>query len=141
MFLNNKARIIHAIFFELGALVLFVIILAPIFDRSASELGAIGIAFSLLTVILLYFYNHLFDTALLKYTGKMKKTSKVRVLHALLFEVSLIIVFLPIIIWWLGISIVEALVLEAAAISFMVIYTYIFHWIVENYIYKTARKS
>ena len=58
-------------------------------------------------------------------------------IHAILFEAGLIIVFLPIIIWYLDISVVEALILEAAAISFMLIYTFVFHWVVERYVHPT----
>jgi uncharacterized membrane protein len=136
---SNKRRIIHAISFELSALFLFVVVFSPLFDHSATELGIIGIAFSLLTVVLLYFYNHLFDKALLKRKGSMEKSSTARIVHALLFEASLLIIFLPAIVWWLGISIIDALILEAAAVTLMVIYTYIFHWVVENYVYKTVR--
>ena len=136
--MKNKHRIIHAISFEFGALVLFVIVLSPIFDFSVTAMGVMGITLSLLTVTLLYFYNIIFDKALLTRTGSVKKSSKARIMHALLFETSLIIIFLPIIIWWLKVGIIDALLLEVSAITFMVVYTFIFHWVVENYIYKTS---
>ena len=132
----NKRQIIHAVSCEIGALLLFIIIFAPLLNHSMAELGALGIVFSLLTVILLYFYNQLFDGLLLKHTGTTEKTKLARVIHALMFEASLILFSLPAIAWWLDISLLGALVLEAAAITFMVIYTFIFHWIVDHLAYR-----
>jgi uncharacterized membrane protein len=124
----NKRQIIHAVSFEIGALLLFIIIFAPLLDHSMAELGVLGIVFSLLTVVLLYFYNQIFDSLLLKHTGTTEKTKLDRVIHALMFEASLILFSLPAVAWWLNISLLDALVLEAAAITFMVSYTFIFHW-------------
>lgn len=138
--MSKKQRIIHAISFEVGALVLLVTTLSPLFGYTMMELGIMGAVFSLLTVTLLYFYNHLFDKTLLRRTGSEVKSGKARVIHALLFEALLFVIFLPLIIWWLDIGVIEALTIEAAAIVFMVVYTYLFHWLVENYIYKRTKQ-
>jgi uncharacterized membrane protein len=126
----NKPQLIQAISFEVGALSLFVLFFAPFLEHSAAELGTLGLAFSLLTVLLLYFYNQLFDSALLRLTGNVEKTGLARVLHALLFEATLLVFSLPAIAWWLEVSLLDALILEVAAVTFMVVYTYIFHWVV-----------
>lgn len=127
----NKLQIIQAVSFEIGALFLFIIIFSPLLDHSLAELGVLGIAFSLLTVVLLYFYNQIFDSLLLKHTGTTDKTKRDRVIHALVFEASLILFSLPAVAWWLDISLLDALVLEAVAITFMVCYTFIFHWVAD----------
>lgn len=134
----NKRQLIQAITFEIVALSLFVVIFSPLFDKSIVELGTLGIVLSLLTVVVLYFYNQLFDHLLLKYTGKTEKSKRARVIHALMFESSLIILTLPALAWWLKISLLDALILEAAAVSFMVVYTFIFHWSVD---YLLSKKS
>ncbi len=134
----HKRRIIHAISFEVGALFLLVTILSPLFDYSIAKIGLMGLAFSLIAVVSLYFYNLIFDKILLKHTGSMKKTGKTRVAHALLFEAGLVVIFLPLIMWWLNIGIIEALTIEAAGVIFMVVYTFVFHWVVEEFVYKSA---
>jgi uncharacterized membrane protein len=135
----NKRQIIQAISFEAGALLFFILIFAPLLDHSIAELGVLGIVFSLLTMVLLYFYNQIFDSLLLKHTGTIEKTKLSRVLHALMFEASLIIFSLPAVAWWLKISLLDALILEAAAITFMVIYTYIFHWAFDKLLAKKRK--
>jgi uncharacterized membrane protein len=132
----NKRNLIQAIIFELGALILFITIFTPLLDHSITQLGALGIALSLFTVVLLYFYNQLFDRLLLKFTGSMEKSKVARVVHALMFEASLIIFTLPAVTWWLNIRLLDAFILEIAAITFMVIYTFIFHWAYDYLLYK-----
>lgn len=139
--MNHKRRIIHVICFEVGALVLLVAILSPLFELGYAEVGMIGIVLSLITVGLLYVYNILFDQALLKRTGSVVKSMKARVVHALLFEASLIVIFLPLIMWWLDLNLVEALLIEAAGVTFMVVYTFVFHWVVERFIYQVPEKN
>ncbi len=133
---NHQRRMIQAIYFELGALVLLVAILFPLFNYNLLELGVMGAVFSLLTMVILYFYNLLFDQILLHQTGSMRKSTKARVVHALLFEASLLVLFLPLIMWWLDIDVLDALKIEVVAATFMVIYTFIFHWLVERYLFR-----
>lgn len=139
--MNHKRRIIHAICFEIGALALLIAILSPLFNHSIAEIGVMGITLSLITVGLLYFYNLLFDRVLFKNTGSTKKSGKARVIHALLFETTLVLAFLPLIIWWLDISLLEALILEATGVTFMVVYTFVFHWFVERFVYKQTHQN
>lgn len=133
---NHQRRMIQAIYFELGALVLLVAILFPLFNYNLLELGVMGAVFSLLTMVILYFYNLLFDQVLLHQTGSMRKSTKARVVHALLFEASLLVLFLPLIMWWLDIDVLDALKIEVVAATFMVIYTFVFHWLVERYLFR-----
>jgi uncharacterized membrane protein len=51
-----------------------------------------------------------------------------RISHALLFEGGLLIIVLPIMAWWLGVSILKALQYEAGLIALFIAYTYVFTW-------------
>lgn len=133
----NKRQIIHSVAFEIGALLLFIITFAPFLDHSTVELGALGALFSVLTVLLLYFYNQIFDSLLLKHTGSIKKLA--RVIYAIVFEASLVFLSLPTIAWWLNINSLDAFVLEAATITLMVIYTFIFHWVADHILPKSYK--
>ncbi|ERH51197.1 membrane protein [Ectopseudomonas chengduensis] len=52
-----------------------------------------------------------------------------RVSHALLFEVGLIVVLVPLAAWWLSIGLLEALLLDIVLILFFLPYTLAFNWI------------
>ena len=53
-------------------------------------------------------------------------------LHALVFEAGLLMVLLPFIAWYLGISLWDAFVLDIALAAFYLVYSYVF-----NLIYDT----
>ena len=72
-------------------------------------------------------FNYLFDRAQ-KRLG-IERGLWARVSHALLFEVGLIIVLVPLAAWWLSISLLEALLLDIVMILFFLPYTMAFNWI------------
>lgn len=57
-----------------------------------------------------------------------QRTLQVRVLHAMLFELGLIVVLVPLAAWWLSIGLVEAFLLDMGLILFFLPYTMAFNW-------------
>lgn len=53
---------------------------------------------------------------------------RLRVLHALLFEGGLTLLTVPIMAWWLSVSLWQAFLYEAALIVLFLVYTYAFTW-------------
>ncbi|EMU9122837.1 PACE efflux transporter, partial [Providencia stuartii] len=51
-----------------------------------------------------------------------------RFAHAVLFQLTLVIFLIPLIAWWLSISLLQALILDFALIIFIPIYTFFFNW-------------
>ena len=51
-----------------------------------------------------------------------------RVAHALGFEGGLALMLVPLMAWWFGIGLWQALVLEAGLLLFFLAYTYVFNW-------------
>lgn len=117
-------RIRHAIGFELIALVLIVFVLSRFFGFEAHKIGALGIAFSLFATGWNFAYNLLFDKAMVKYTGQVTKQLRHRVIHAIVFEISLLWLTLPVIAWWLDISLLEAFIMDIGLVVFYLFYTY-----------------
>lgn len=117
-------RIRHAIGFELIALACIVLILSQLFGFDAHKIGALGVAFSLFATGWNFAYNLLFDKAMMKYTGQIEKQVKHRVVHALVFEISLLWFTLPVIAWWLNISLVDAFIMDIGLVVFYLFYTY-----------------
>lgn len=117
-------RIRHAIGFELIALVLIIVVLSQLFGFEAHKVGALGIAFSLFATGWNFVYNLLFDKAMMKYTGQLEKQTKHRIIHAILFELSLLWITLPVIAWWLNISLLDAFIMDIGLVVFYLFYTY-----------------
>ncbi len=119
-------RIRHAIAFEFIGLILVVLILAQLgFDIGHS--GVMGLAFSLLATGWNYVYNIWFDKVMLRYFSTTEKTQKQRIIHACLFELGLLVVTLPIMAWWMNISLLQAFILDIGLVIFYLIYAYFFN--------------
>lgn len=125
-------RLRHAISFEVIALILVIPAGAILFDVPLHDFGVVGIVSATLATLWNLGYNVLFDLALQRLTGTTLKSRIVRVLHALAFEAGLLVVLLPFIAWYLGISLWDAFVLDIALAAFYIVYAYVF-----NLIYDT----
>lgn len=75
-----------------------------------------------------YAFNLMFDHGLKRITGATRKSLKIRLLHAISFEMGLLVAFLPFITWWMGIGFVEALIVDFAFIVFYLVYAFVFTW-------------
>ena len=101
---TTKDRIRHLVLFEVTALLILVPIGAVFFGFDPFEIGALGASTAAIAAVWNYVYNLGFDRILKRLTGSVHKRMRVRVLHALLFEGGLVVMLVPLIAWWLDIS-------------------------------------
>lgn len=119
-------RIRHAIAFELIGLFLVIIILSR-FGFDPTHTGILGLAFSIIATGWNYLYNIWFDKVMIKMTGHCLKKTKHRILHAVLFELGLLIVSLPALSWWFNITLLQAFIMDIGLVIFYLIYAYIYN--------------
>ena len=124
---TTRDRIRHAILFEVIGLALIIPLGSTLFGLHASDMGVIGVGSALVAMVWNYVYNLGFDRALQRLTGHTRKGLLLRVGHAVLFEAGLLVILLPPIAWYLGISLVEALVMDLAIAGFYVAYAFLFN--------------
>lgn len=120
-------RIRHAVSFELIGLLLVTPLGALAFGMPMQEIGVVGIVGATIATLWNYLFNLLFDHALLRITGALRKSLALRVFHAVLFEIGLLAVLLPFISWYLGISLVQALVMDLSFALFYLGYAFVFN--------------
>jgi uncharacterized membrane protein len=126
---STPDRIRHTICFEILAILMVVQLGNRLFGMPAMNMGAVGIASSVVAMIWNYLYNLGFDHALLRLTGRsQKKGFGVRALHAVLFEFSLTVLVLPVIMIILDVSLLDALVIDFSLTVFFLIYTFAFNF-------------
>lgn len=121
-------RLRHALSFELIALLLIVPLGALVFQVPAQDIGLVGLVSATIATLWNMGYNVLFDLALRRRTGSTRKSAPVRVLHAVLFEAGLLVVLLPFIAWYLGISLGQALMMDLSLAVFYMLYALCFNW-------------
>ncbi|MBB6464400.1 PACE efflux transporter [Aminobacter carboxidus] len=121
-------RVRHAISFELIGLALVTPLGAWAFDMPMGDIGVVAIVSATIATIWNYLFNLGFDHLLVAIKGSVKKSLKVRVAHAVLFEVGLLAVLMPFIAWYLGISLLQALLMDASFALFYMVYAFVFNW-------------
>ncbi|SPA48170.1 PACE efflux transporter [Cupriavidus taiwanensis] len=126
---NTRDRIRHAVGFEVVGLLIFAPLASWAFGYELHQMGLIGAVASLVATGWNYLYNVLFDKGMLRFTGQLRKSVPVRVLHAVLFELGLLVVFLPSLAWYLDISLLDALIMDIAVAGFYMLYALVYNWL------------
>ncbi|WP_299330376.1 PACE efflux transporter [uncultured Psychrobacter sp.] len=129
---TKKDRIRHTLSFEIIGLLIFAPLASLVFGFELHTMGAIALVGSLVATVWNYFYNILCDKAMLKLRGRVQKTVPIRVLHAILFEGGLLLLFLPFIAIYLNISLWEAFKMDIAMATFYLIYAFVFNWVYDK---------
>ncbi len=125
---TTKDRIRQAVSFEAFGVLLSVPLAVFIFGFDLNKTSVLGIVGATMATAWNYAFNLMFDHGLKRITGSTQKSMKIRLLHAISFEMGLLVAFLPFITWWMDIGLVEALIVDFAFIAFYLVYAFVFTW-------------
>ncbi len=120
-------RVRHAAMFEIIGLAIFIPGPAILFNKPVEAMGVIGIISATTATIWNFLFNLGFDRAMLRLRGTVRKTMPLRVAHAILFEAGLVVLLIPFIAWYLGISIIAALMMDVVIVLFYLAYAFLFN--------------
>ncbi len=119
-------RVFQAVGFEFLAILICTPLLAWIMQKPLLDMGAVTVLIALLALAWNVVFNRFFDRALARMN--LPHNAWVRVVHALLFEGGLIVMGVPLIAWWLSVSLWQAFLLDIGVLLFFLPYTYVYHW-------------
>ncbi|MGY3588190.1 putative membrane protein [Bradyrhizobium sp. USDA 4341] len=120
-------RIRHAVLFELIGIAIFTPAAAWLFNQPVAHMGVIGVVSATVATIWNLLFNLGFDHALARVTGRVAKTIPIRFAHAMLFEAGLIVLLIPFVAWYLGISLWAALMMDISIVAFYLVYAFVFN--------------
>ena len=120
-------RIRHAVLFELIGIAIFTPAAAWLFNQPVTHMGVIGVVSATVATVWNFLFNLGFDHALIRFTGRVIKTMPIRVAHAMLFEAGLIVLLIPFVAWYLGISLWAALMMDLSIVAFYLVYAFVFN--------------
>ncbi|WP_163849139.1 PACE efflux transporter [Pseudooceanicola aestuarii] len=121
-------RIRQAISFEIIGLLIVTPLFAWLFNHPLGDMGMLALLGATAATGWNYVFNLLFDHALNRLRGDTRKTLALRILHAALFEATLLVLLLPIFAWWLNVSLITALMMELTFAAFYMVYAFVFTW-------------
>jgi len=119
-------RICQAIGFELLAILICTPLLAWIMDKPMLDMGVVTVLLAALALAWNVVFNGVFDRVLRHFA--VVHNAWTRVIHALLFEGGLVAVGVPLIAWWLDVSLWQAFLMDIGVLLFFLPYTYVYHW-------------
>ncbi|AOI71129.1 multidrug/biocide efflux PACE transporter [Burkholderia ubonensis] len=118
-------RLVHALTFELVAIALCAPLGAWLLDMPVTHVGALTVMVSLIAMAWNMTFNTLFDR--LERRFGWARNVGLRIVHAVAFELGLVAMVVPLAAWWLGIGLVEALLLDLGIVLFFLPYTFCFN--------------
>jgi uncharacterized membrane protein len=128
-------RFLHAVLFELVALLLCAPVMSWLLGVSFAHAGLLTLMISLVAMAWNVIFNSIFDRLERRWKAKAAPTAvveprrfSVRIVHAVIFEAGLILAVVPMAAWWLNIGLVEAFILDIGLVLFFLPYTLVFNW-------------
>lgn len=120
-------RLRYTLFFEAILVISSTAVIAFILQRDILEVSFFALVLSVIAMLTNYFYNYAYDYLDIR-QGRIptERTLTHRIYHALGFETLLLVFTLPLVMWWLELSLVSALLLDISMMVAIVIYTFLF---------------
>lgn len=120
-----KERFFHAFCFEALAIAICAPLGAWLLDYSLAHMGLLTLMISTVAMLWNMVFNALFDRLQLRLG--FYRTLAVRALHAVAFEIGLVLAVVPLAAWWLGISLWTAFLLDIGIVLFFLPYTFFYN--------------
>lgn len=132
-------RVVYVVSYELIAIVATTFGLS-LLGFSGSHSSTVAVVSSAVALIWNYLFNMMFD-AWEQRQDNTQRTLRRRIAHALGFEGGLVVILVPILALILGVTILEALMLEAGLLVFFLIYTFVFAWVFDKIVPRAKQKA
>ncbi len=126
---SGTDRVRYTIVFELLLIGMLAPLGAIVLEKQIVDVGALAILLALKAMLFGLIYNWFFDRWDAR-AGRVptQRTFIRRILHAAGFECGLVLTSLPLVMWWLGLTILQALAMDFAVTLIVVIYTFAYSW-------------
>ena len=124
-------RVLHALLFEGLAVLLFSPLVALVSGKSLAHSGALTLMMSFVAVLWNMAFSAVFES--LERRRGWRRTLRLRLAHACLFELGLIAALVPMIAWWMQVDLLQALLLDIGLVLLFLPYTLMFNWLYDRY--------
>ncbi|MCV2363284.1 PACE efflux transporter [Paucibacter sp. DJ1R-11] len=123
----RQRRVLQALLYEAIAVAMMGPAVAWMFAASLQSSALLALAMSSIALAWNYVFNALFERWEARQTVKGRSLGR-RLLHGIGFEGGLVLFLVPLMAWWLDISLLEALIADLAILAFFFVYAIVFTW-------------
>ncbi|KAF1046299.1 PACE efflux transporter [Xylophilus sp.] len=120
-------RVVYVTLYEGIAIIVTSFALAAFAVQGLAHAGALSVMASAIAVVWNLVFNALFERWEARQAVRGRSLRR-RVAHAIGFEGGLIFFLVPVIAWWLGIGLWQALLTDLGLVVFFLVYTFVFNW-------------
>lgn len=122
-----KRKLVYVTAYEIIGMAISALGLALLSGHAPSTTGPLAVVITTIAVSWNFIYNSLFEWWESRQASRTR-TLKRRILHAVGFQLTLVVYLIPLIAWWMGITLWQALLLDMALIVIIPCYTFLFNW-------------
>ncbi|OYU26742.1 MAG: hypothetical protein CFE41_14800 [Burkholderiales bacterium PBB2] len=122
-----QRRVLQAVLYEAIAVAMVGPAVAWMFATSLQSSALLALAMSSIALAWNYVFNALFERWEARQVVKGRSLGR-RLLHGIGFEGGLVLFLVPLMAWWLNISLLEALIADLAILAFFFVYAIVFTW-------------
>ncbi|MBR8065642.1 PACE efflux transporter [Burkholderia ambifaria] len=122
-----KRRIVYVVMFEVLGILVASSVLGMLSGASATTSGLLGVMISTTGVTVNFVYNFGFEAWERRRAETTRSVGR-RIVHAIGFQVALVTFLIPLIAWWLDVSLLQAFLYDAVLIVFFPIFTFAYNW-------------
>ncbi|WP_426345572.1 PACE efflux transporter [Alcaligenes sp. HNGD-HTN06] len=122
-----KRRVVYIGLFELLGMMVAATVLAQLSGAGPMQSGVLSFMISTCAVTVNLFYNMMFE-AWERRRHIQARTFWHRVVHVTGFQLVLVSLLIPLIAWWLDISLWKAFLMEAVLLAFFPLFAFFYNW-------------
>ncbi|MEH3085408.1 MAG: PACE efflux transporter [Xylophilus ampelinus] len=122
-----KRRIVYVALYEGIAIVVASAALAALSGQGVVHAGGVAVAASAIAIVWNLVFNHFFERWEARQAVRGRGLGR-RVAHAVGFEGGLVAFLVPLMAWWFGVSLWQALMMDLGLVLFFLVYTFAFNW-------------
>ena len=126
-----KRKLVYVSLYEVIGMTFSALGLALLSSTAPSSTGPLAVIITSIAVSWNFIYTTLFERWESRQLSRTR-TVKRRIAHAVGFQLTLIVFLIPLIAWWMNISLVQAFALDLALILFIPCYTFAFNWLFDR---------
>lgn len=114
------------VLFELIALILLAALASLVVGDGMAKMAGLAVTLSLIAMGWNYIYNLGYDRIF--GSDRASRTLKTRILHGLGFELGMMLLSFPVLMWVLQLDFISVLVMDIGVVLFFVVYAIGFNW-------------
>lgn len=122
-----RRKVIYVGGYELLGLAVGTVVMTLLTGKSPATTGLLALMITGIATVWNVSFNYLFE-AWERRQRDRTRTVRRRVLHAVAFQLTLVCFLVPLIAWWLDITLTQAFVLDLVFIIYIPFYTFAYNW-------------